>query len=143
MRGFEIDWLGELRVAERTRLGIGEAWILALFAQRGTDPGMPVPKYTGALVGLSAVHRIAKSPGAQGRPHDPSKPTAACAVLHAAALTRGGASIEPTLTVRRGRQPDGQWLADGRLCVANAPGWDISMELLSEQSGARFVPIPA
>ena len=124
-------------------LFFGEARFRELLEQRCADVIMPDPKHVGGFGPLVQVCRLAEKLGGQVSPHNPSGPVATCAALHAAAVSRAVTSVELILTSDPARQPGREWLADGRLRIPRTPGWGLSLEQLSAQTGARFTPIPA
>jgi galactonate dehydratase len=150
---YDLEWLEEpcppgpilAELCARTpmplaigELFFGDAAFRELMEQRRADIIMPDPKHVGGMRSLVRVCRLAEKLGTDVSPHNPAGPIATCAAVHAAAVSRAVTSVELILTSDPQRQPGRELLADGRLRVPRAPGWGLSREKLSAETGARF-----
>jgi galactonate dehydratase len=153
---YRLDWLEEpcppgpvlarLRAKATMPFAIGElffgeARFRELIEQRRADVIMPDPKHVGGFGPLVRVCRLAERLGGQVSPHNPSGSIATCAAVHAAAVSAAITSIELVLTSDPKRQPGRELLTDGRLRIPRTPGWGLSIQQLSDQTGARFAAI--
>jgi galactonate dehydratase len=150
---YTLEWLEEpcppgpilAELCARTQMPLavgelffGEASFRELMEQRRADVVMPDPKHVGGIRSLVHVCRLAETLGTHVSPHNPSGPIATRAAVHAAAISSAVTSIELILTSDPQRQPGRELLAGGRLRVPRGPGWGLSLEKLSAETGARF-----
>jgi galactonate dehydratase len=138
--------LAELRAKAEMPFAIGElffgeARFRELLEQRRADVIMPDPKHVGGIGPLVRVCRLAEKLGGQISPHNPAGPVATYAAVHAAAVSRAVTSVELILTSDPKRQPGRELLDNGRLRIPRTPGWGLSAEELTAQTGARFSSI--
>ena len=88
------------------------------------DVIMPDIKHVGGLTALVEVIRRAPD-RIDISPHNPSRPIATGASLHAAALSKQATSTEIPLITNRKRAYYLPWLSDGCLAVPQGPGWGV------------------
>ncbi|MDO8543822.1 MAG: enolase C-terminal domain-like protein [Opitutaceae bacterium] len=153
---YNLEWLEEpcppghalagLRAQAKMPFAIGELFFgegpfRELLEHRRADVIMPDPKHVGGFASLVRVCRMAEKLRGQVSPHNPSGPVATRAAVHAAAVSAAVTSVELILTSDRRRQPGRELLANGRLRVPLTPGWGLSIEQLTADTGAQFAAV--